>query len=151
MPYKDKDKQRASQRIRSQRYRERHPERIVAIGRASYQRHREARLAAQHNRYAGDLEFRERVKANARTRSVKSRRENRALVNALKIDTGCADCEYKDHAAALEFHHLDPATKSGPVSKFYGGTLQRLQAEIDKCIVLCGNCHAIREYEIRAA
>ena len=47
---------------------------------------------------------------------------------------------------ALQFHHLDPATKAFDVSR-QGVTrsLERLRLEARKCVLLCANCHAMVE------
>ena len=56
---------------------------------------------------------------------------------------GCAICGYDRHVGALEFHHIDPSTKTFGLS-LYGITrsLKELRSEAAKCILLCGNCHA---------
>jgi len=43
----------------------------------------------------------------------------------------------------LEFHHRNPKTKKMSVSAiFHGGhSLELLKSEIEKCDVLCANCH----------
>jgi hypothetical protein len=43
----------------------------------------------------------------------------------------------------LEFHHRDPATKEFGVGGF-NGSLGRLRTEVDKCDLLCANCHRLR-------
>jgi DNA-binding transcriptional ArsR family regulator len=55
----------------------------------------------------------------------------------------CAICGYKKFAGALEFHHLDPASKRFTLSR-HGVTraYAEVKAEADKCVLLCGNCHA---------
>src|SRR3954453_22432628 len=55
----------------------------------------------------------------------------------------CAVCGYDAYAGALQFHHLDPATKEFSVSQ-RGVTLsfERALAEARKCVLLCANCHA---------
>ena len=48
----------------------------------------------------------------------------------------CEKCGYK----ALEFHHLDPNKKDFTI----GGkswSFERLKKEVDKCILVCSNCH----------
>lgn len=59
----------------------------------------------------------------------------------------CQICGYNKHPGALDFHHVDPATKSFAIS---GGGFSRswksLQAELQKCILVCANCH--REIEL---
>ena len=43
----------------------------------------------------------------------------------------------------LDFHHLDPTQKDSTVARLTSSSSskQRIQDEIDKCIVLCANCH----------
>ena len=52
-------------------------------------------------------------------------------------------CGYDAYVGALQFHHVDPATKSFDVSR-QGVTrsLERARAEARKCVLLCANCHA---------
>jgi transposase-like protein len=54
----------------------------------------------------------------------------------------CVVCGYNEHPAALQFHHLDRATKSFTVCD--GGTrsMARMREEARKCVLLCANCHA---------
>lgn len=52
----------------------------------------------------------------------------------------CELCGYSKSLAAMEFHHRDPGTKDFKVS----GTHRRWEAirpELDKCTLLCANCH----------
>lgn len=42
----------------------------------------------------------------------------------------------------MEFHHLDPSKKEFTLSKRGARSLERLRAEVDKCVLLCSNCHA---------
>lgn len=55
----------------------------------------------------------------------------------------CAICGYSRSYRALQFHHLDPATKEFHLG--HGGhcrSLARSRNEASKCILLCANCHA---------
>lgn len=45
--------------------------------------------------------------------------------------------------AALDFHHRDPRDKSFALSHF-NGRREQLEAEASKCVLLCANCHLIR-------
>ena len=60
----------------------------------------------------------------------------------LKSSFKCSKCG-EDHPTTLEFHHLDPNTKKAEVSKLVseGHKKQTIEEEINKCIVLCANCH----------
>ena len=55
----------------------------------------------------------------------------------------CNRCGYDEHPAALQFHHIDPTTKSFAIN---GNKLllneQRVLDELNKCELLCANCHA---------
>ena len=70
--------------------------------------------------------------------------ENRAYVNAFKLERGCADCGYRGHPAALQFDHLPGTHKLYKVTDLVMGNRKKLDAEIAKCEVVCANCHAIR-------
>ena len=52
----------------------------------------------------------------------------------------CVRCGYSKCIDALEFHHRDPSKKDFSVS---GKTwsLERLKKEVDKCDLVCSNCH----------
>ena len=51
----------------------------------------------------------------------------------------CMSCGYDKCSAALEFHHRDPKEKDPKWSR--GWSLPKLKAELDKCDILCANCH----------
>ncbi len=56
----------------------------------------------------------------------------------------CERCGYcKDCPSAYHFHHLDPSQKDFGISE-NGSTrkLDKLKKEVDKCQLLCSNCHA---------
>jgi hypothetical protein len=41
----------------------------------------------------------------------------------------------------LHFHHVDPATKTFPMSSGIGRSLARFREEAAKCVLVCANCH----------
>jgi len=55
----------------------------------------------------------------------------------------CIRCDYNKCVAALHFHHIDPDTKEFSIGKT-GVTRSwaKLKKELDKCELLCSNCHA---------
>lgn len=62
------------------------------------------------------------------------------VVNEYK-KCGCAKCG-ENRLYVLDFHHIDPSTKDGTITRMSTKySLDRLQKEIDKCVVLCANCH----------
>jgi transposase len=77
-----------------------------------------------------------------RTASVLRRR---AAIRAQVIEEAggcCAVCGYARNSAALQFHHLDPATKDFTLRNGDTRSLARMRAEAAKCVLLCANCHA---------
>ena len=57
----------------------------------------------------------------------------------------CNRCGYDDHRA-LEFHHHKADKEFNISEKFYQLSWENLKKEIDKCEVLCSNCHRIEHY-----
>lgn len=52
----------------------------------------------------------------------------------------CCKCGYDKSVNVLQFHHLDPSQKDFTI----GGkslSYERLKLEVDKCILVCANCH----------
>ena len=54
----------------------------------------------------------------------------------------CERCGYNKCNRALEFHHLNPQEKDFSISKHINRNIEELKSEVDKCILLCSNCHA---------
>jgi len=80
-----------------------------------------------------------------RCRSEAVSKRRRLVKKKLVEEAGgrCALCGFDQHPAALQFHHLDPSTKSFQIGE--GGLtrgIERSRAEAAKCALLCSNCHA---------
>lgn len=103
----------------------------------------------EHKRYQERIEKDpvERAKRNERQRidSILRRKAMSEKINRIKMASGCFICGYKDYATSLVFHHLDPTIKEDKISALIGRSIlsrqEELFKEIDKCVVLCGNCH----------
>lgn len=75
------------------------------------------------------------------TLTIKRQRQNKKL--AIDYKGGkCSVCGYDKCDAALDFHHIDPTKKDFNISHHKGMTLENLKEELDKCILVCRNCHA---------
>jgi hypothetical protein len=62
----------------------------------------------------------------------------------------CERCEYDKYIGALEFHHLDPSQKDFSLSRSNKLVFNELvKNELDKCILLCANCHREEHDRIR--
>lgn len=60
----------------------------------------------------------------------------------------CEHCGYDRYRGALQFHHLDP-TKKDPKEFKRQKNIAAFLAEVDKCILLCANCHAEEHDRLR--
>ena len=61
----------------------------------------------------------------------------------------CQDCSGVFHQSVFEFHHLDPTTKErDPGTMFNDAKVlsSKTKAELDKCVLLCANCHRVRHW-----
>ncbi len=57
----------------------------------------------------------------------------------------CTNCGFDKYQGALEFHHLDPSKKDFEMSNFSRHPLnEEAIKELDKCILLCANCHRMK-------
>lgn len=81
---------------------------------------------------------------------LRRRQEVKLWYNAIKAKLFCEGCGF-NHPAALNFHHLDPSTKYKSISEMVrdAHTPASIQAEMDKCAILCANCHLILHWEER--
>ena len=84
---------------------------------------------------------REHYLANKQTYIDKARAYRDSLREEVKKDLVCFLCK-EDEPCCLEFHHNNPKEKEIAVSRlFLSGNRARILAEIEKCTVLCANCH----------
>ena len=58
----------------------------------------------------------------------------------------CADCGNSFPNCVFQFHHLDPKEKDVNPSKALATSVERMWAELKKCVMLCANCHLIRHH-----
>jgi hypothetical protein len=89
--------------------------------------------------------FKEYYKKNKQkqiARVNKTRLSKKNKIAKIKIESGCVRCGYNKHPAALHFHHVDTSTKTMNISCNLHHDIKDLLKEIEKCEVLCANCHA---------
>lgn len=60
----------------------------------------------------------------------------------------CSCCGYNDYIGALEFHHKDPTQKEVSWDKLRLRSWDKIKEELDKCVLLCSNCHREEHSEI---
>ena len=78
----------------------------------------------------------------------KERRElGRQIVVDAKLGAPCPGCNITYPHFVMDFHHRDPSTKIACIGTLANsGSVASLLEEIEKCDLLCSNCHRIREH-----
>ncbi len=74
---------------------------------------------------------------------------NSQFLTELKLASGCVDCGYNEHPAALDFDHLPGQVKHRGLARMLTVTRSTLLAEVAKCEIVCANCHRIRTWKRR--
>lgn len=128
--------------------------------------HKYGHYSRDHANRLSDAERQRRTDSAYLTRSVASERAYRAalrdhwraIVDTLKITTGCVQCGFREclgcgvhHHCADHFDldHVDPSTKEVDIAKAYQWPLKRepeFRAELAKCQVLCIACHRQKSF-----
>jgi hypothetical protein len=89
-----------------------------------------------------------RAKHIARNKRLKA--ELRAEVAEIKEANPCMDCGEKYPACVMDFDHRDPSLKKDRnhrVSELAArGARKKVFEEIEKCDLVCANCHRIRTH-----
>lgn len=79
--------------------------------------------------------------------SVNKRRKKLKILALEYKGNKCLKCGYDKCIGALEFHHRNPKDKSFSISSS-GNTRSwdKMRIELDKCDLLCANCHREEHY-----
>jgi hypothetical protein len=94
-----------------------------------------AHAAYVRDKYASDPDYRNKQLERVKQQKLKVKEYIRS-----KKAGGCIACGEKE-TCCLVFHHPDPSVKEVSVSRAEGYGMERARKEIEKCVVLCMNCH----------
>lgn len=100
----------------------------------------------------GDLpKYRDRS-PEQKKRNIEGVARNRAKLRKwyeqLKEGQPCADCGGSFHLAAMHWDHLPGFEKVENLARLVNlGSRTKILAELEKCELVCANCHAVRTYE----
>lgn len=72
---------------------------------------------------------------------VKTRRQKLKQMGVEYLGGKCCKCGYNDCIWALEFHHTNSNEKDFSISKYSNLSWNRIKKELNKCILVCSNCH----------
>lgn len=151
MPFKDKDKARAYAKEYAKKNRDRINENAKKPSRKEKRKKYLERYNADPSKVAiiarskEDYYLRNKIKLNNQCKQI--RKKHQLLLDAVKKFYGCMNpsCswigQYDDEI--LEFHHVDPDKKRSSVSSLLHYPSNAIAEEINKCILLCCNCHRL--------
>lgn len=81
---------------------------------------------------------------NQRVKIIKQKKDRlirqREWFNNYKKELKCSNCGESD-ICCLDFHHINPNEKEKAISEMISCSIDKIKEEINKCIVLCANCH----------
>jgi len=111
-----------------------------------YRENNKERLSSNFHTWKSKPENMERLKELWAQRDKSREKRLREILNTLK-DAPCQDCEIEYPPYVLDFDHRPGETKLfnvGYLSK--AGSVKRLLEEIEKCDLVCANCHRVRTH-----
>lgn len=86
-----------------------------------------------------------RNKTVIRARNLRDKKRKREYIQKLK-SVPCMDCKNSFNPVAMDFDHREGSDKKMNVSMLCNYSWDRLLKEIEKCDIICSNCHRIRHY-----
>lgn len=87
-----------------------------------------------------------KAKAYKWKKIIKERRKQ--WINSIKTESGCCLCHESD-VEILDFHHFNQNDKKFNITSETDLNIKDLVEEINKCVVLCANCHRRVHYGTR--
>ena len=75
------------------------------------------------------------------------KRRNKIYINKQKQNKQCEKCGWKEHSEILHYHHYKGEKLYEISSLNSRGSMHLIKTEIEKCILLCPNCHAWLHYQ----
>lgn len=73
-------------------------------------------------------------------------KRNREYIHNQK-DKPCKDCKHKYPPYVMEFDHINHDKEYTVSCMINTSSIQKIQKEIDKCELVCANCHRIRTFK----
>ena len=96
-------------------------------------------------------EWYERNKEKKKAQSVVNRQKavarNRDFVRFVKESNPCTDCRQTYPYYVMDFDHLSDKVRGVSVLMNQGVSLNKILEEIEKCELVCSNCHRVRTFK----
>lgn len=100
------------------------------------------RCVCCHNAWERSHRKKTRKKLNEQTKKRKHSRKKKCIDY---LGGSCSRCLYDKSHRALTFHHKDRAIKEFSISQIKDHSWSKIKAELDKCELICFNCHMEEE------
>jgi hypothetical protein len=99
------------------------------------------------NKQAYMREYRKTHKVKLALVNKIKQQKTRAANKARAVEYLGGECRHcglvTDHLCVYDFHHVDMKEKEADPGSLLHYSWTRIQKELDKCILLCANCHRI--------
>jgi len=123
----------------SRRFRLKHADKVRANKKISYEKNKHKRIYLRPDK--GDPKHKKMLMTK-----VAKYLDNR--LRAIDLLGGkCKDCGLTGPQEIFDFHHRNPEEKDKGASHLFGGKWSTVEVEIQKCDLLCSNCHRIFHYK----
>jgi hypothetical protein len=139
--YRQSTKGKAQTKKDKAKYRKKHPDKI----RAYHREYAKVNPPTEESRLAGCLYAKTQRDANKAVwlqKESAKRQSRRAFINSFK-DKPCTYCGEQLPPWCMDFDHVR-GEKLKNVSHMLYSSFTRIKAEIDKCELVCANCHRVR-------
>lgn len=139
------------------RYYQKNKEKILEQKRQDYKKNRDKKIVYQRQYRLDNVEKTKEYRFKNREKRIRQHEiwfgnnpeyyknrylKKRQYIIDYKLSKGCSICGYNKYASALDFHHNGNGDKKFSISQFNDCGIKKIKNEMDKCIVLCRNCHA---------
>ena len=87
-------------------------------------------------------------KCTSCTTKYKKKRRNELKLKAIEYKGGkCFDCNEVFHPSVYDFHHINTKDREKRGDVIRDISWNKMTSELDKCVLLCANCHRIRHHK----
>lgn len=77
-------------------------------------------------------------------KNIRKKKKIQDLVSKYKSENPCCDCHKKYDPICMDFDHINDDKIKNVSALVNHGSFKKIKEEIDKCELVCANCHRIR-------
>ena len=111
--------------------------------------HKEKRISfTPEQKILHKQEWRMNNKEKIKQSKKKGMMRKKLFISDFKRDKCCSNCGYKEYPEILQFHH-NKGKKEFEISDSEKLGYPKIKTEMERCILLCPNCHFLLHYKER--